>query len=249
MTILAQLSLFPDQASTVAGHVDALFFFLLAITGAVAVAICVLIITFSIRYRRREGTTAATPRILGAMWMEVLWSTIPMLIFVGIFLWGAQIYLTLAQPPDDSLEIYVVGKQWMWKVQHPEGQREINELHVPLGKAVKLTLTSEDVIHDFFVPAFRTKQDAVPGRYSTTWFQPTKAGKYHLFCAEYCGTRHSGMIGWIYVMEPAEYEDWLAGGTASGSLADNGAKLFQDLACNNCHKPDGSGRGPTLVGL
>jgi cytochrome c oxidase subunit 2 len=143
----------------------------------------------------------------------------------------------------------VVGKQWMWKVQHMEGQREINELHIPLGRAVKLTMTSEDVIHSFFVPAFRTKQDAVPGRYSTTWFQPTKAGKYHLFCAEYCGNRHSGMIGWIYVMEPQDYQNWLTGGTSSGSLAENGEKLFNDLACGNCHKADGTGRCPSLVGL
>jgi cytochrome c oxidase subunit 2 len=137
----------------------------------------------------------------------------------------------------------------MWKMQHMEGQREINELHVPLGRSIKLTMTSEDVIHSFFVPAFRTKQDVVPGRYSTTWWKPTKAGKYHLFCAEYCGTKHSGMIGWIYVMEPRDYEKWLSGGAASGSMAETGAKLFQDLACSNCHKVDGSGRCPSLVGV
>ena len=137
----------------------------------------------------------------------------------------------------------------MWKLQHAEGRREINELHIPLGRAVKLTMTSEDVIHSFFVPAFRTKQDVLPGRYSTTWFKPTKAGKYHLFCAEYCGARHSGMIGWIYVMEPLDYENWLTGGEPTGSLAENGEKLFHELACSNCHKPDGSGRCPSLVGV
>jgi cytochrome c oxidase subunit 2 len=147
------------------------------------------------------------------------------------------------------LQINVVGKQWMWKLQHMEGQREINELHIPLGRAIRLTMTSEDVIHSFFIPAFRVKQDVVPGRYSTEWFMPTKAGKYHLFCAEYCGTKHSGMIGWIYVMEPQDYAAWLNGGAAGGSLADSGAKLFQDLACSNCHKADGSGRCPTLVGV
>jgi cytochrome c oxidase subunit 2 len=166
-----------------------------------------------------------------------------------MFTWGASIFFRESRPPDDTLNINVVGKQWMWKVQHMEGQREINELHIPLGRSVKLTLTSEDVIHSFFVPAFRTKQDAVPGNYSTTWFKPTKAGKYHLFCAEYCGTNHSGMIGWIYVMEPRDYEDWLTGGTSAGSLAANGHKLFLSLACANCHKEDGTGRCPDLVGL
>ncbi len=147
------------------------------------------------------------------------------------------------------MQVYVVAKQWMWKLQHMEGQREINELHIPVGRPVKLTMTSEDAIHSFFVPAFRTKQDVVPGRYSTTWFTATKPGKYHLFCAEYCGTKHSGMTGWIYAMEPQDYQAWLSGGRAFGSLAENGEKLFQDLACGNCHKADGSGRCPSLVGL
>ena len=184
MILFGQLSLFPQQASAIAGKVDALFLFLLAITGAVAAGVCVLIVTFAIRYRRRAGSDPATPRITGANWMEIAWSAIPMVIFVGIFLWGAEIYLTMAQPPDDALEIYVVGKQWMWKVQHPEGQREINDLHVPLGKPVKLTLTSEDVIHDFFVPAFRTKIDVLPGRYEHVWFQPTMTGRFrYLLCS------------------------------------------------------------------
>jgi cytochrome c oxidase subunit 2 len=137
----------------------------------------------------------------------------------------------------------------MWKLEHLEGQREINELHIPVNTAVRLTMASEDVIHSFFVPAFRTKQDVVPGRYSTTWFTPTKVGKYHLFCAEYCGTNHSGMIGWVYVMEPMDYQNWLSGGAAEGSMAENGKKLFEQLACSNCHKEDNSGRGPTLIGL
>jgi cytochrome c oxidase subunit 2 len=166
-----------------------------------------------------------------------------------MFTWGAKIYFDESRPPGDAVQIYVVAKQWMWKLQHMDGQREINELHIPMGRSVKLTMTSEDVIHSFFVPAFRTKEDVVPGRYSTTWFTPTKPGKYHLFCAEYCGTNHSRMIGWIYVMEPRDYENWLSGGTSGGSLASNGEKLFQDLACANCHKPDGSGRCPSLVGL
>jgi len=159
------------------------------------------------------------------------------------------VYLARARPPDETLNIYVVGKQWMWKFQHLDGQREINELHVPVGRAVKLITTSEDVIHDFFVPAFRMKADVIPGRYVSIWFQPTKPGRYHLFCAEYCGTRHSGMIGEVVVMEPSEYQAWLSGGAPEGSLASTGAKLFADLACNTCHRPDAQGRGPVLEGL
>jgi cytochrome c oxidase subunit 2 len=166
-----------------------------------------------------------------------------------MFTWGTSIFFKESRPPDNALPIYVVGKQWMWKLQHMEGQREINELHVPMGRPVRLTMTSEDVIHSFFIPAFRVKQDVVPGRYSTLWFEPTKPGTYHLFCAEYCGTKHSGMIGWIHVMEPQDYEAWLSGG-AMGSLAENGQRLFQSLACGNCHKLDGTqGRCPNLVGL
>jgi cytochrome c oxidase subunit 2 len=159
------------------------------------------------------------------------------------------VFVAMAHPPDDTLNIYVVGKQWMWKFQHLDGQREINELHVPLGRPVKLIMTSEDVIHDLFVPAFRMKADVIPGRYTTIWFQPTKPGRFHLFCAEYCGTRHSGMIGEVVVTGPTEYQTWLSGGAPEGSLASTGGKLFQDLACNTCHRPDAQGRGPVLEGL
>jgi cytochrome c oxidase subunit 2 len=153
------------------------------------------------------------------------------------------------RPPEEAIDVYVVAKQWMWKFQHLDGHREINELHVPVGRKVKLTMTTEDVIHSFFVPAFRVKMDVVPGKYSTVWFEPTKAGRYHLFCAEYCGTSHSGMIGWIDVMEAPEYQAWLSGAAAGGSLAEAGAKLFDQLACHNCHKSDGTGRGPALEGV
>jgi cytochrome c oxidase subunit 2 len=154
----------------------------------------------------------------------------------------------MSRPPDNAMQIYVVGKQWMWKIQHMEGRREINELHVPVGRPIRLTMTSEDVIHSFYMPAFRTKLDVVPGRYGELWFEPTKTGKFHLFCAEYCGTKHSGMIGSVYVMEPQEYQAWLSG-SGEGSLAQSGQKLFEDLACNNCHKSDGTGRCPNLTGL
>ncbi len=245
---MGKLPLFPEQASTFAPDVDHLLFFLLAVSVFFTVVIFTAIFYFAIRYRRRSEQEL--PRhVHTGMALEIVWSVIPFGLTMIMFTWGAAIFFKESRPPEDALPIYVVGKQWMWKMQHMEGQREINELHVPLGRTIKLTMTSEDVIHSFFVPAFRTKQDVVPGRYSTTWWKPTKAGKYHLFCAEYCGTKHSGMIGWIYVMEPRDYEKWLSGGAASGSMSENGAKLFQDLACSNCHKVDGSGRCPSLAGL
>jgi len=245
---MGKLPLFPEQASTFAPDVDHLLYFLLAVAVFFTLLIFGAIFYFAIRYRRRSEQEL--PRhVHTGLALEIVWSVIPFGLTMIMFTWGASIFFKESRPPDDALPIYVVGKQWMWKLQHPEGQREINELHVPMGRAIKLTMTSEDVIHSFFVPAFRTKQDVVPGRYSTTWWKPTKPGKYHLFCAEYCGTKHSGMIGWIYVMEPQDYQKWLSGGGGSGTLAENGAKLFQDLACSNCHKPDGSGRCPTLVGL
>jgi cytochrome c oxidase subunit II len=166
-----------------------------------------------------------------------------------LFLWGSSVFFAQQRPPDETINIYVVGKQWMWKFQHLDGQREINELHVPVGRAVKLIMTSEDVLHDVFVPAFRVKADVIPGRYTSIWFQSTKPGRYHLFCAEYCGTRHSGMIGEVVVMDPAEYQTWLSGGAGEGSLASAGEKLFSDLACNTCHRPDSQGRGPVLDGM
>jgi cytochrome c oxidase subunit 2 len=240
--------LFPEQASTFAPEVDHLLYFLLTVAVFFTVVIFGAIFYFAIRYRRRSDREL--PHVLhGGMALEIVWSVIPFGLTMVMFTWGASIFFRESRPPDNALSINVVGKQWMWKIQHMEGRREINELHIPLGRAVKLTMTSEDVIHSFFVPAFRTKQDAVPGRYSTTWFQPTKPGKYHLFCAEYCGNRHSGMIGWIYVMEPQDYQNWLTGGISTGTLAENGEKLFQDLACVNCHKADGTGRCPSLVGL
>jgi cytochrome c oxidase subunit 2 len=240
--------LFPEEASNFAPSVDHLLFYLLAVAAFFTTVIFGAIFYFSIRYRRRSDREL--PRVMHTgLALEIVWSVIPFGLTLVMFGWGADIFFRESRPPADALQIYVVGKQWMWKLQHMEGQREINELHIPVGRPVRLTMTSEDVIHSFFVPAFRTKEDVVPGRYSTTWFAATKPGKYHLFCAEYCGTNHSRMTGWIYVMEPQAYEAWLNGGRASGSLAENGEKLFQDLACGNCHKADGSGRCPNLVGL
>jgi cytochrome c oxidase subunit II len=241
-------ALFPERASTMAGRVDALYFFLVGISVFFSLLIAGLIVFYAVKYRRRAPDEIGA-NIHGSLLLEIGWSVIPLLITMVIFVWGASVFFAMARPPDETLNIYVVGKQWMWKFQHLDGQREINELHVPLGRAVKLTMTSEDVIHDFFVPAFRVKADVLPGRYTTLWFEPTVPGRYQLFCAEYCGTKHSGMIGQVVVMEPSEYQTWLSGGAPEGSLALAGAKLFADLACNTCHRPDAQGRGPVLEGL
>jgi cytochrome c oxidase subunit II len=240
--------LFPERASTMAGRVDALYFFLLGITAFFSLLIAGLIVYYAIKYRRRTPDAVGAP-IHGGLALEVAWTVIPLFITMIVFVWGASVFFAMSRPPDETLDIYVVGKQWMWKVQHLDGQREIDELHVPVGRAVKLIMTSEDVIHSFFIPAFRVKADVIPGRYTTLWFQSTTPGRYHLFCAEYCGTKHSGMIGQIVVMEPSEYQTWLSGGSPEGSLASTGAKLFADLACNTCHRSDAQGRGPVLEGL
>ena len=198
--MLERLGLMPPQASTVAGQVDLLYAFLVLVSAFFSILIAGTVIGLSVKYRRRGGEFVRTPHIHGSTALEIAWSIIPFGITMIMFFWGAHLFVTLKRPPDNALQVNVVGKQWMWKVQHLEGRREINELHVPVGRPVKVTLTSEDVIHSFYVPAFRIKQDAVPGRYNTTWFEATKPGRYHLFCAEYCGTMHSGMIGWVVVM-------------------------------------------------
>jgi cytochrome c oxidase subunit 2 len=241
------VQLFPEQASTIAPQVDHLLYFLLAVTTFFTLLIFCSIFYFAVKYRRRSDAEVP-PAVHGSLALELTWSIVPALLTMVMFVWGAWIFIQMQRPPENALSIYVVGKQWMWKVQHMEGQREINELHIPVGKPVKLIMTSEDVIHSFYIPAFRTKQDVLPGRYTTEWFQPGKPGSYHLFCAEFCGTKHSGMIGWIHVMEPADYQAWLSGGRATGSLAQNGEKLFQELACSNCHHLGDQGRCPNLVG-
>jgi len=245
---MAFLPFFPPSASSHAPKVDALYIFLIAISVFFSTLIFVCLIYFAVRYRRRSDDEIGL-KVIPDMRLEMAWMVIPFLLSMGIFVWGAKVYFDVSSPPQDSMEIFVVAKQWMWKVQHVDGQREINELHIPLGRDIKLTMTTEDVIHSFFVPAFRVKADVVPGRYSTTWFHPTQPGKYHLFCAEYCGTQHSGMVGWVYVMEPTEYEAWLSGGATEGSLASNGQKLFQQLGCSTCHLSNGQGRGPRLEGV
>jgi cytochrome c oxidase subunit 2 len=238
--------LWPARASTIAGSVDALFVFLLMLSAFMCAAIFTMILLFAVKYRRRAGVHAE--QIEGSTTLELTWSIIPFFIFMFIFGWGAFIYFQERTPPQGAATVYVVAKQWMWKLQHEEGHSEINELHVPVGRDVKMVMTSQDVIHSFFVPAFRIKQDVLPGRYTTAWFRATKPGTYHLFCAEYCGTQHSGMIGQVVVMEPADYQSWLAGGRASGSMASAGQDIFQQLGCSTCHRSDIQGRGPNLVG-
>lgn len=245
--MFSELPLFPIGASTMAPRVDALYVFLVGLALFFSVLIAGLIVFFAIRYRRRSRDEIGV-QSTGGQTLEIAWSVIPFFIVMGIFAWGATVFFAMARPPADTLNIYAVGKQWMWKFQHVGGQMEINELHIPIDRAVKLTMTSQDVIHDLFVPAFRVKADVLPGRYTTLWFHATRPGQYRLFCAEYCGTKHSGMTGWVYVMEPHAYQAWLSGG-ATGSLASSGAKLFEDLACNTCHLPDTQGRGPMLHNL
>ncbi len=245
---LIQMPFMPEQASNFAQEVDLLYFFLIALTVAFSVAIAFAIVYFAIKYRRRSESEVPEP-IEGAMKLEITWTVVPFLISMVIFAWGAKLYYQMYTPPAEALEIFVTGKQWMWRAQHPDGQREINELHIPVGRRIKLTMTSEDVIHSYFIPAFRTKTDVVPGRYTMSWFEPTKVGTYHLFCAEYCGAEHSGMIGKVVVMEPADYQAWLGGGTKETSPTTAGLNLFSSLACNTCHREESGGRGPKLVGL
>jgi cytochrome c oxidase subunit 2 len=244
--------LLPEQASTFAARTDALFYFLCAISIVVAAGIIATLFYFSIRYGRKgDERVPLKGQVINhadTRRLEILWSAIPLAIFLGIFWWGASLYANVTTVPDDALIIYVVGKRWMWKTQHVGGQREINELHIPIGRPVKLLMTSEDVIHSFYVPAFRVKTDVLPGRYTTMWFEATKLGDFQLFCAEYCGTKHSQMIGRIVVMEPNAFQTWLGGG-AGGTLAEAGEKRFNDLGCPTCHKDDGKGRGPILRGL
>ncbi len=255
--------LFPEQASSVAGQVDALYFTLIALALFFSLLIVIFVVYFIIKYRRGSKVSRRDP-VEQSTRLEIFWSVIPLVLSLGIFAWGANLYVDLHEAPPDSLEIYVVGKQWMWKFQHPEGQREIAELHVPIDRPVKLVMTSQDVIHSFFIPAFRVKQDVLPGRFTTLWFEATKAGDYHLFCSEFCGTSHAEMGGRVIAMEPAQYEQWLAGALTTDqaltaamppapgspqSLAASGETLFRSLGCSGCHLADGSGAGPSLIGL
>lgn len=239
----------PPSASTLSGKVDALYFYLSGVTAFFTLLISGVLIFFVIKYRRRTPWEIPRP-VAGSHRLETLWSVIPFVIAMSMFAWGAQVYFEQYRAPKNAQEIYVVGKQWMWKIQHSTGQREINELHIPVGRKIKLIMTSEDTIHDFFIPAFRIKADVLPGKYTTQWFEATKPGTYHLFCAEYCGMNHSGMVGSVIVMPPTEFDDWLAGSSGQQAPAVAGQQLFQSLGCVSCHGANGEGgRGPELAGL
>jgi len=245
--MMESFPLFPPRASALAWQVDGLYFLLVGVSAFFVVLIFVLIFVFAVKYRRSVHPHPV--QIEGSLPLELTWTLIPLGICMVFFAWGSLIYFQEARPPKGSMEIYAVGKQWMWKFQHETGQREIDQLHVPLGRDVKMIMSSQDVIHSFFVPAFRVKTDVLPGRFTETWFRPTKVGTYHLFCSQYCGTNHSQMIGQVIVMDPTAFQAWLSEADPSGSLPANGQQLFQQLGCASCHRSDAQGRGPNLAGV
>jgi cytochrome c oxidase subunit 2 len=246
--MFADIAWWPPEASTTAHDVDHLFFFLVSVCGAMGLFIAFLLIFFSVHFRRRPGQVGPPPDTHQSHALEWFWTITPLFVFAIMFVWGGAVYFNAYRAPDDATPLYVVARQWMWKFQHPEGQREINTLHVPAGRPVKLLLTSEDVIHSFFVPAFRAHMDVLPGRYTSVWFKATKPGDYHLFCSQFCGTEHAGMIGTVTVMEPAAYQDWLHL-NADGSLAQRGRQTFLKYRCISCHSADEHARAPVLEEL
>jgi cytochrome c oxidase subunit 2 len=239
--------LLEPAASTLASRTDTIFVVMVLLCGTVAAILCVLIVVFAIRYRRGAVVDRTPPRELRSI--EIAWTVAPLLVFFGIFGWAARDFITLADPPAGALPVTVVAKQWMWKLQHRDGRREINELHVPQGEPVVVTMTSEDAIHSFFVPAFRIKQDVLPGRYTRLWFTATQLGEFPLFCSEYCGSEHSQMTGRVIVMTPADFGRWLASGPARPSMAQYGFALFRQLGCSGCHDPRSTIHAPLLDGV
>jgi cytochrome c oxidase subunit II len=244
---LTNSALFPREASTIAPYMDALYFFLIGITIVGLALVLAIILTFSVRYRRQVHPVAT--QIEGSTLLEATWTIIPLGLFLVCFVWGALLYFRIYNPPANSMNIYVVGKQWMWKAEHPGGQHEINALHVPIGVPIQLTMISQDVFHSFSVPDFRIKREVIPGRYSTVWFQATTPGTYHIFCTQYCGTNHSQMIGEVTAMSPEDYKRWTEGSTSGMSLAQNGERLFASMGCNACHSGTAAARGPSLAGV
>ncbi len=240
-------ALFPAEASTIAPYTDALYFFLLLITVIGTVLVGSLVLGFSIRYRKERHPEAI--QVEGSTLLEATWTIIPLALFLITFVWGALLYFRIYTPPTNALNIYIVGKQWMWKAEHPGGQHEINALHVPTGRPVQLTMISQDVFHSFSIPDFRVKREVIPGRYSTVWFQATEPGTYHLFCTQYCGTDHSAMVGQIVAMTPEDYKRWTEESTSGMSLAQNGERLFASMGCNACHSGSAAARGPNLAGV
>lgn len=244
--------LLPEQASSVAPDVDSLYYFLLSLAGFFTTGIFLAIVFLALYYRK--SAVRNRERSVGAkIWMlETAWIAIPFALTMVMFAWGASIYLNVRTMPSDAIEINVVGKQWMWKIQHPQGRSEINELHIPVGQKVKLRMISEDVIHSFYIPDFRVKMDVLPGRYTEMWFEATQPGEYYLFCAEYCGTDHADMSGKVVALEPAAYAEWLAGGEDLPPIS-AGAELFHQFRCDTCHyqatQQSVAPRCPPLEGL
>jgi cytochrome c oxidase subunit II len=244
---LSNFPLYPPEASKIAPQADALFFFMVLVSLVGLTIVILLVLSFSLLYHKRRHPQAT--QIEGSTLLEATWTIIPLGLFLIMFVWGSLIYFRIYTPPANAMNIYVVGKQWMWKAEHEGGQHEINSLHVPSGRAVQLTLISQDVFHSFSIPAFRVKREAIPGRYTTVWFEATTPGTYHLFCTQYCGTNHSQMIGDIVVLTPDDYKRWLDSSTSGNSLAQDGERLFASLSCNACHNATPEARGPNLVGI
>ena len=240
-------ALFPAEASTIAPWTDALYFFLLGMTLVGLLLVGALVFYFSLAYRKEKNPVAT--QVEGSTLLEATWTIIPLAIFLVTFVWGALLYFRIYNPPTNAMNVYIVGKQWMWKAEHPGGQHEINALHVPIGRPVQLTMISQDVFHSFSIPDFRVKREVIPGRYSTVWFEATDAGTYHLFCTQYCGTAHSAMIGQIIALSPDDYTRWTQQSTSGMSLAQNGERLYSSMGCNACHNGTAAARGPNLAGV
>lgn len=272
MTFASMLPIIPEMAAEGALQFELLFWYITITSGIVGGGVYLALLYFCIRYRR-GATSGSTPRILGSVRLELAWTIAPLFVFLSYYAWGAYIFNKAAHPPEDAMEIYVIGKQWMWKAQYPSGQRviiggnprnmtedernSIGRLVLPINRPVKITITSEDVIHDFGIPAFRSKMDAIPGRYTQVWYHPTRLGEYHIYCDQYCGTWHSLMVGKVKVVGEKEFDEWLMGhqpfqGTENpvdGSLAFEGRKLFLKLQCIRCHSAEPTGKAPVLEGL
>jgi cytochrome c oxidase subunit 2 len=242
---MTDFAIIPPEASTQAPWVDALLVFMTLVSLVGLVLVGLLITAFSILYRRDRNPVAT--QIEGSTLLEATWTIIPLGLFLVMFVWGSVLYFRIYTPPPNAMNIYVVGKQWMWKAEHPGGQHEINSLHVPINKPIQITLISQDVFHSFSIPAFRVKREAIPGRYTTVWFEATQVGTYHLFCTQYCGTSHSAMIGEVTVLTAEDYKKWLGDSTSGVSLAQNGERLFASLSCNACHNGQPDSRGPSLA--
>ena len=242
---MTNFAIIPPEASRIAPQVDALLVFMTLVSLVGLVLVGLLVTGFSIVYRREKNPVAT--QIEGSTLLEATWTIIPLGLFLVMFVWGSVLYFRIYTPPPNAMNIYVVGKQWMWKAEHPGGQHEINSLHVPINQPIQITLISQDVFHSFSIPAFRVKREAIPGRYTTVWFEATQVGTYHLFCTQYCGTNHSAMIGEVTVLTPEDYKKWLASSTSGVSLAQNGERLFASLSCNACHNSQPDSRGPSLA--